>query len=477
MKIFVSWSGQAANTVALALKAWLPQLNPQFDVFVSTESIRPGKTWFDEVRDELKTADFGIGVFTPENISSTWMFFEHGAIAGQKEFAPLLCGCKASDLKGTPASLFQGKELQKQPFFELVLELNNKCGKPHNPDTLKKLFGRLWPDLNKKTAAAIGSFPSLTDLSSALHSTAPIDSSASIEVLPPYADLELQKIFRDAKERVECLVLSGRNLFSPAVFETLRERILSPEGGFKVRILAMDVYSDGHFLEHRKEMMGSGLSKVNYSRDLDSARDHARNLAQLDPEHKRFDVRFYNLMPTQFYLMVDDFLYLTFVLSTPVGRCPVIKMDLSAHGEARESFEGHFEHYWRTSRYFVSIVAFKPDGTFLMVKNRKRGWEWPGGFIEPNEDPMISAIREFREESGYQIDDVLEIRRDASGTFYAGRLGDKISEISAREMSSLDFYSALPKSSELSFPSQRAAFAEVLDDARAALSQSLPATS
>ena len=254
MKIFVSWSGQAANTVALALKAWLPQLNPQFDVFVSTESIRPGKTWFDEVRDELKTADFGIGVFTPENISSTWMFFEHGAIAGQKEFAPLLCGCKASDLKGTPASLFQGKELQKQPFFELVLELNNKCGKPHNPDTLKKLFGRLWPDLNKKTAAAIGSFPSLTDLSSALHSTAPIDSSASIEVLPPYADLELQKIFRDAKERVECLVLSGRNLFSPAVFETLRERILSPEGGFKVRILAMDVYSDGHFLEHRKEM-------------------------------------------------------------------------------------------------------------------------------------------------------------------------------------------------------------------------------
>lgn len=479
MKIFVSWSGQTANLIALALKAWLPQVNPQFTVFVSSESIRPGKTWFDELRSELQSADYGIGIFTPENIASAWMFFEHGAIAGQRDFAPLLCGCSTNALRGTPATLFQAKEFQKAPFFELVRELNGRCSTPHDTQALSKLFNRLWPDVNKKVAAALAAATTATT-PQAIDPNAlvpPDFATMGVEVLPPYADLELQKIFRDARRRVDCLVLSGRNLFSPAVFETLRERIVAPESEFKVRILAMDVYSEGHFFERRKEMMGSGLSKVNYERDLDTAREHARNLAILDPEHKRFDVRFYHLMPTQYFFLVDDIMYLTFVLSTPVGRCPVIKLDVSRNAELRDAFESHFEHYWDSSRYFVSIVAFKPDGTFLMVKNRKRGWEWPGGFIEPNEDPMISAIREFREESGYEIDDVLEVRRDASGTFYAGRLGPKVGEVSPREMAGSEFFAALPKAAELSFPSQRATFAEVLDDARSMLGQAPPSAS
>ncbi|MCL2712241.1 MAG: NUDIX domain-containing protein, partial [Methanomassiliicoccaceae archaeon] len=41
---------------------------------------------------------------------------------------------------------------------------------------------------------------------------------------------------------------------------------------------------------------------------------------------------------------------------------------------------------------------------FLMVYNQKRnGWEMPGGRIEENEDTMSAAIREYAEESGFDI--------------------------------------------------------------------------
>ena len=45
------------------------------------------------------------------------------------------------------------------------------------------------------------------------------------------------------------------------------------------------------------------------------------------------------------------------------------------------------------------------DGKFLMVFNPKRnGWEMPGGHVEEGETSEQAAIREFMEESGYEID-------------------------------------------------------------------------
>ena len=52
----------------------------------------------------------------------------------------------------------------------------------------------------------------------------------------------------------------------------------------------------------------------------------------------------------------------------------------------------------------VYSVAFSGD-EFLMVYNPKRkGWEMPGGHIEVGESAEYAAKREFREESGYEIE-------------------------------------------------------------------------
>ena len=54
-------------------------------------------------------------------------------------------------------------------------------------------------------------------------------------------------------------------------------------------------------------------------------------------------------------------------------------------------------------RMTAYCVAFK-DGKVLMVFNKKRnGWEMPGGKLEPGETSEQAAVRECREESGYDV--------------------------------------------------------------------------
>lgn len=48
------------------------------------------------------------------------------------------------------------------------------------------------------------------------------------------------------------------------------------------------------------------------------------------------------------------------------------------------------------------------DGGLLLVFDRRRQcWELPGGMIDAGETPRQAAVRELREESGYQVDDLL----------------------------------------------------------------------
>jgi 8-oxo-dGTP diphosphatase len=51
------------------------------------------------------------------------------------------------------------------------------------------------------------------------------------------------------------------------------------------------------------------------------------------------------------------------------------------------------------------VIAFTRDmERFLMVRSRKRGgWEMPGGGSKENENPLETSIREFREETGYDL--------------------------------------------------------------------------
>ncbi len=56
--------------------------------------------------------------------------------------------------------------------------------------------------------------------------------------------------------------------------------------------------------------------------------------------------------------------------------------------------------------HFVSAAALvtNDQGQILLVKSPWRGWEYPGGLIEPGETFQEALHREVREESGVEIE-------------------------------------------------------------------------
>lgn len=55
----------------------------------------------------------------------------------------------------------------------------------------------------------------------------------------------------------------------------------------------------------------------------------------------------------------------------------------------------------------LSLVVLRCGGSLLLVHNRGRAeWELPGGLIDPGETPREAAVRELREESGEEADDL-----------------------------------------------------------------------
>jgi len=56
--------------------------------------------------------------------------------------------------------------------------------------------------------------------------------------------------------------------------------------------------------------------------------------------------------------------------------------------------------------HFVSVAALvtNEQGQILLVKSPWRGWEYPGGLIEPGETFQEALHREVREEAGVEIE-------------------------------------------------------------------------
>lgn len=83
-------------------------------------------------------------------------------------------------------------------------------------------------------------------------------------------------------------------------------------------------------------------------------------------------------------------------------------------------------------RPFAIVVCFEDERRerFLVAQHAERGWEIPGGRIEPGETPLEAGVREFREEIGYDVLDpelVLE-RTTPEGPCHVatGRIGSPV---------------------------------------------------
>jgi len=100
---------------------------------------------------------------------------------------------------------------------------------------------------------------------------------------------------------------------------------------------------------------------------------------------------------------------------------------------------------------FTYIIAFKDD-EFVMVRHRKRKWEMPGGRLLEGEAYEDGARREFLEETGYSLRQILgEVKIDKEGgRVFVGLAGNKVNCELSEEIVEVGTFAKLP--GELSFP-------------------------
>lgn len=56
--------------------------------------------------------------------------------------------------------------------------------------------------------------------------------------------------------------------------------------------------------------------------------------------------------------------------------------------------------------HFVSVAALvsNEEGDILLIKSPLRGWEYPGGMVEPGETFQEALLREVKEETGVAVE-------------------------------------------------------------------------
>jgi hypothetical protein len=157
MKVFISWSGKRSETAALALRDWLPCVLQSTLPFVSSEDLRKGKRWLIELSTELQATTFGIICLYPDNIHSSWINFEAGALSKSlKESSTctlLLGGLSPTDVEG-PLSMFQHTVFSKPDILKLIHAINRASEHPVDEARLVVVFEKFWPDLNASIGAA-----------------------------------------------------------------------------------------------------------------------------------------------------------------------------------------------------------------------------------------------------------------------------------------------------------------------------------
>jgi hypothetical protein len=153
MKIFISWSGQLSNKVALVLRDWLPSVIQAIEPYVSSEDIDKGARWTSDIAKELEASRFGLLCITPENIEAPWLNFEAGALSkviDKSRVCPFLFGLKRSEIRTGPFLQFQSAIYDRDEISKLLHSVNNSI-EPRCIDEsrLDSVFNVWWPELQQ----------------------------------------------------------------------------------------------------------------------------------------------------------------------------------------------------------------------------------------------------------------------------------------------------------------------------------------
>lgn len=149
MKVFIGWSGESSRSFAAELANWLSTMFPQLNVFYSGD-IPKGKRWRHELDEALRKVEFGVFCVTPDNVESTWMHFEVGAISArikaESNVCPLLIGVEERDLSNL-LNEFQCAKADEFGMRKLVRAINERLPEQERLSDVEDAFSKHWPKM------------------------------------------------------------------------------------------------------------------------------------------------------------------------------------------------------------------------------------------------------------------------------------------------------------------------------------------
>ncbi len=156
MRVFLSWSGPRSNQVATALRTFLKGILQRTDPWMSAEDIGAGQRWFTEVSGQLEQSSVGLLCLTRDNLASTWLHFEAGALSKKIDkslVCPYLLDMEPTDVSG-PLAAFQCVRATEEGTRKIVRTINGALGEARLDDTtLNEAFQLWWPKLEAKLKA------------------------------------------------------------------------------------------------------------------------------------------------------------------------------------------------------------------------------------------------------------------------------------------------------------------------------------
>lgn len=151
MKIFLCHSGDRSLKVAEALHCWLPIVLQKAKPFISNESIPKGQQWWNFLATQFEETSMCIICLTPENLTSTWIHFEAGALFKGSETSHICTYLFEVDDPGLPLSSFQSTKAEKEDTFRLIRMINERqVEEAIHSDVLQAIFDKFWDDLKSK---------------------------------------------------------------------------------------------------------------------------------------------------------------------------------------------------------------------------------------------------------------------------------------------------------------------------------------
>lgn len=147
MKVFISWSKDVSQQLAIALRDWLPEVIQEVSPWMSSMDIGKGERWSDTIATELADTNQGLICVTRENQYEAWLNFEAGALAKtlpDAKVRPILLGVQPHEVIG-PLAQFQATRIEdEEDVRKLVASLNAECSKPLEYERLERSFARTW---------------------------------------------------------------------------------------------------------------------------------------------------------------------------------------------------------------------------------------------------------------------------------------------------------------------------------------------